>query len=80
MQTFEQIARLPAENNVVAQQVCPILLKELWQQNAPQQTSLVELNRREPVNDVYLRCLLQFADHCEDHRSSSLEESSTTYS
>lgn len=72
-QTLEQIARLPVNSpsSVVTREVCPVLLRELlrWQRNIQQDKllsthSLLELYRQDQTQDVYLRCLLQFADHC----------------
>jgi hypothetical protein len=74
VQTLEQIAHFPATHpsSAMTRQICPALMKELerWQRNLQQDkvlatTNLVELYRQDQVQDVYLRCYLQFADHCE---------------
>ncbi|GAX27001.1 hypothetical protein FisN_9Lh314 [Fistulifera solaris] len=74
VQTLEQIAHFPAAHpsSALARQLCQVLMKELvrWQRNLQQDkvlstSNLVELYRQDQVQDEYLRCYLQFADHCE---------------
>jgi hypothetical protein len=74
VRTLEQIAHFPASHpsSAMTRQICPALIKELvrWQRNLQQDkvlstSNLVELYRQDQVQDVYLRCWLQFADHCE---------------
>lgn len=82
VQTLEQVAHLPLHSPAATQTICPILLHELlrWQRNLQQDKllstyNLVELYQQQdqdPTRDVYLRCLLQFAGHCET-RSGAME-------